>query len=55
MTAQERQAFDDGYTRNRKQLVDQWKSATSKSEKDRLEKRVNKLKEDYLNEVEQDW
>ena len=55
MNEAERQKFDDNYTNKRKRLIDQYKSATSDSEKERIRKRVDQLENDYLNEVEQDW
>ena len=55
MNDAERQKFDDNYTRKRKRLIDQYKAATNDSEKARMEKQVDKLESDYLDEVERDW
>lgn len=55
MNEVERQRFDDNYTKKRKQLIEQYRAATDDVEKARIEKKVNKLEIDYLDEVEQDW
>ena len=55
MTSQERDDFEARYMERRKQLGDQYKAATDAETKKRIMKQYDRLEEDYLSVVEQDF
>lgn len=55
MTSQERDDFETRYMERRKQLGDQYKAATDAETKKRIMKQYDRLEEDYLSVVEQDF